>query len=207
MLPHCVIDDRWAYSPLLATMNTVHITSDTKPSSPRYTKLTRLSESTALNPLDGTMTPPKGPVTISSDRRKWLSSYQARTSTAFPSTYISGDFSNPFIDFNSFSVQLPYVGLKVDVLKYWTRGDKRQPLRYVCRLRPKEGREDVLFFVILFELIGDGIVRHDTTMESDPEVNYKAPNQGNEEKRRPSEDANTMKNDTDKHEADELGVD
>ena len=77
---------------------------------------------------------------------------------AFPTTYIAADFTNPFIDFNSFSVQLPYVGLKVDVLKYWIRGDKRQPFRYVCRMRPKQGEEPVVFFVILFELVGDGIV-------------------------------------------------
>jgi Protein of unknown function (DUF1769) len=148
-------------------MNTVHTTTDAKPISLTYTKLTRLSESTTLTPLDGTKTPPKGPITSSSDRRKWLSSHQTRTSTAFPATYVSGDFSNPFIDFNSFSVHLPYVGLKVDVLKYWTRGDKRQPLRYICRLRPKEGEEDVVFFVILCELVGDGIVQHDESMEPD----------------------------------------
>jgi hypothetical protein len=165
-----MIDVRWAYSPLLATLNVVHITPDAKPSYPRYTKLKRLSESTTLTPLDGTDTPSTEPLTTSAERRKWLSSDQTRTSTAFPSTYISGDFSNPFIDFNSFSVQLPYVGLKVDVLKYWTRGDKRQPLRYVCRLRPKEGEEDVVFFVILFELIGDGIVKHDLSMEPDTNI-------------------------------------
>ena len=62
------------------------------------------------------------------------------------------------------------MGLKVDVLKYWTRGDKRQPLRYVCRLRPKEGEEDVIFFVILFELVGDGVVKHDQSMEPDNAV-------------------------------------
>lgn len=62
-------------------------------------------------------------------------------------------------------MQLPYVGLKVDVLRYWTRGDRRQPLRYVCRMRPRPGEEDVVFFVILFELVGDGIVLHDETME------------------------------------------
>jgi hypothetical protein len=162
-----MINVRWAYSPLLATLNVVHTIQDVEPSSLKYTKLTRLSESTTLDSLDETNTPSKGLVTTSAERRHWLSSHQTRTSTAFPSTYISGDFSNPFIDFNSFSVQLPYVGLKVDVLKYWTRGDKRQPLRYVCRLRPKEGEEDVVFFVILFELVGDGIVKHDSSMEPD----------------------------------------
>jgi len=151
-------------------MNVVYTATDAKPSSPTYTKLTRLSESTTLTSLDGTKTPPTDPITSSSDRRKWLSSHQTRTSTAFPATYVAGDFSNPFIDFNSFSVQLPYVGLKVDVLKYWTRGDKRQPLRYVCRLRPKEGEEDVVFFVVLFELVGDGIVQHDASME--PEIGF-----------------------------------
>ena len=62
-------------------------------------------------------------------------------------------------------MQLPYVGLKIDVLKYWTKGDKRQPLRYVCRLRPKDGEDEVVFFVVLFELVGDGVVRHDESME------------------------------------------
>jgi Protein of unknown function (DUF1769) len=147
-------------------MNVVYMTNDTKPAMPTYKKLTRLSESTTLSPLDGTKAP-KGLLTSSSERRKWLSSGQTRASTAFPSTYISGDFSNPFVDFNSFSVQLPYVGLRVNVLKYWMKGDTRQPLRYVCRLRPKEGEEDVVFFVLLFELVGDGIVLHNESMEAD----------------------------------------
>lgn len=60
---------------------------------------------------------------------------------------------------------MPYVGLKIDVLKYWTRGDKRQPLRYVCRSRPKDGEDEVVFFVVLFELVGDGVVQHDESME------------------------------------------
>jgi len=69
-------------------------------------------------------------------------------------------------------VALPYVGLKVDVLKYWTRGDTRQPLRYVCRMRPQVAEEDVVFFVILFELVGDGVVLHDESIErrSDGEI-------------------------------------
>jgi hypothetical protein len=158
--------DRWAYSPLLATMNVVHTTSDPLPSHPKPPTLTgHVTESTTLTSLSGTSTPPKTPITSSADRRKYLSSPQARQSTAFPATYIAGDFSNPFVDFNTFTVQLPYVGLKIDVLKYWTRGDKRQPLRYVCRLRPGVEEEDVVFFTVLFELVGDGIVRHDDTME------------------------------------------
>jgi hypothetical protein len=146
-------------------MNTIHTTSESKPSTPKYTKLTRLTESTTLSPTDGTKTPPEGPITSAADRRRHLASADVRSSTAFPSTYTSGDFSNPFIDFNTFSVQLPYVGLKIDVLKYWTRGDKRQPLRYVCRSRPKDGEDEVVFFVVLFELVGDGVVQHDETME------------------------------------------
>ena len=55
-------------------------------------------------------------------------------------------------------------------LKYWTRGTRRQPLRYVCRLRPREGEDDVVFFVILFELVGDSIVPHDESMDSDIET-------------------------------------
>jgi hypothetical protein len=146
-------------------MNTIHTTSTAKPTTPKYTKLTRLTESTTLSPVDGTKTPPEGPMTSLADRRRHLSSSDARSAIAFPSSYISGDFANPFIDFNTFSVQLPYVGLKIDVLKYWIRGDKRQPLRYVCRLRPKDGEDEVVFFVVLFELVGDGVVQHDESME------------------------------------------
>jgi hypothetical protein len=167
-------NDRWAYSPLLATLNTVQVTPDAKPTTPKYKKLYRLSESTFLSPLDGSKTPPKGPITSETERRKWLSSPAVRTQTAFPSTYVAGDFSNPFIDFNTFSVHLPYVGLKVDVLKYWTRGKKRQPLRYVCRLRPGVGEETV-FFVVLFELVGDAIVhddRQDEKVNGDGKENH-----------------------------------
>lgn len=151
-------------------MNVVHTTSEPKPTKLQDKPLTRLSENTDLKRRDGSQTPPHAPITSPADRRRWLSSAQTRSSTAFPSTYVSGDFSNPFIDFNNFSVQLPYVGLKVDVLKYWTRGTKRQPLRYVCRLRPRPGEPDVVFFVLLFELVGDGIVLHDESMEGKSDV-------------------------------------
>ena len=152
-------------------MNTVYMTADEKPSSPqKYAKLTRISESTALVPLNNNNDQARSYI-ASSERRKMLSNQQTRAITAFPSTYISGDFCNPFVDFNSFSVQLPFVGLKVDVLKYWTKGDKRQPLRYICRTRPKSGEEDVVFFVVLFELVGDGVVKHDENMEAGKEGN------------------------------------
>ena len=156
----------WAYSPLLATMNVVHITSDPPASQPSYSKLRRLNEDTFLTPIHGTSTQPTGPITSSSSRRKWLSSYYSRKSTRFPTTYIAGDFSNSFVDFNSFTVILPYVGLKLDVLKYWIKGNKRQPLRYVCRLRPKEGEDEVVFFVVLFELVGDGVVWHNQGLQA-----------------------------------------
>jgi len=183
-------------------MNTVHLTSDEKSSStPIYNKLMRMSESTTLVPLHDNNSPPHSHITSSSDRRKWLSNQRTRASMGFPSSYISGDFCNPFVDFNSFSVQLPYVGLKVDVLKYWTRGDKRQPLRYVCRTRPKKGEEDVVFFVVLFELVGDGVVRHNEDMEAGKE--------GNGERGRIHKDENTDSIITNaaKTEPDEIGVD
>lgn len=151
-------------------MNTLQITDD-GPDTEKLPKLTRLSESTTLHPLNNCKPSHKEHITSSADRRKWLTSHDTRTTLAFPSTYIAGDFSNSFVDFNTFSVLLPYVGLKVDVLKYWIKGDKRQPLRYVCRTRPKEGEEEVVFFVILFELVGDGIVMHDESMESGKEGN------------------------------------
>ena len=147
-------------------MNVVRTASEPKPPSlDPHKSLSRIKESTELHSLDGTKTPPQSALTSPSERRRWLSSATIRTSTAFPSTYVEGDFANPFIDFNTFSVVLPYVGLKVDVLKYWTRGDKRQPLRYVCRMRPGLAEEDVVFFVILFELVGDGVVLHDESTE------------------------------------------
>ena len=154
-------------------MNVVRTASEPKlPSLNAHKSLSRITESTELHPLDRTKTPLQSAITSPSERRRWLSSATTRTSTAFPSTYVEGDFSNPFIDFNTFSVALPYVGLKVDVLKYWARGDTRQPLRYVCRMRPQVAEEDVVFFVILFELVGDGVVLHDESIErrSDGEI-------------------------------------
>jgi Protein of unknown function (DUF1769) len=126
-------------------MNVVHIADSPSTSFPH---LSRLSESTPYP-----------------DRRRTLSSHSVRSSTPFPSKFVAGDFSNPFVDFNDFSVTLPYVGLKVDVLKYWLRGTKRQPLRYVCRLRPKEGREETVFFVVVFELVGDGVVEEQDELQ------------------------------------------
>jgi hypothetical protein len=168
----------WAYSPLVATMNEVHITTEETSTNPKYRKLTRLSELSLLKPLDGNQNPPKGPMTQAADRRKWLSSQSVRAGTAFPSTYVAGDFANPFIDFNTFSVTLPYVGLKVDVLKYWMKGDKRQPLRYVCRTRPGLGEETV-FWVVMFELVGDAIIRDDSLDEKAEvkEINLNALNE------------------------------
>jgi len=150
-------------------VNALQVTED-EHNIEKVPKLTRLHESTTLHPLDSSK-PSHKSITSTVERRKWLTSHETRESLAFPSTYIAGDFSNPFVDFNTFSVLLPYVGLKVDVLKYWIKGTKRQPLRYVCRTRPKDGEEGVVFFVILFELVGDGIVLHDESMESGKEGN------------------------------------
>jgi len=182
-------------------MNTVHMTSDGKPAStPENPKLKRLSESTTLAPLHNDDNGSHHHITSSPERRKWLSNQQTRVSTAFPSSYIAGDFCNPFVDFNSFSVQLPYVGLKIDVLKYWTRGDKRQPLRYVCRTRPKNGEEDVVFFVVLFELVGDGVVGHNESMEAGKEGNGQRNIKHKDDKSAP--DTQSSRSDVD-----EMGVD
>ena len=96
-------------------------------------------------------------------------------------------------------MHLPYVGLKVDVLKYWTKGDKRQPLRYVCRTMPKNGQDDVVFFVVLFELVGDGVVTHNDTMESGKEGNGEKTGIHNDDK--PAPDIRIAGPDTD-----EMGV-
>jgi Protein of unknown function (DUF1769) len=151
-------------------MNVLQVTNE-EHNLEKVPKLTRLHESTTLHPIDASQPSQKGTITSSAERRKWLTSHDTRESLELPSTYIAGDFSNPFVDFNTFSVLLPYVGLKVDVLKYWIKGNKRQPLRYVCRTRPKDGEEGIVFFVILFELVGDGIVMHDESMESGIEGN------------------------------------
>jgi hypothetical protein len=71
----------------------------------------------------------------------------------------------------------------------------------VCRTRPKNGEEDVVFFVVLFELVGDGAVRHNENMEAGKE--------GNGERGGIHKDENTDHSNTTsaKTESDEIGVD
>jgi len=70
----------------------------------------------------------------------------------------------------------------------------------VCRTRPKNGEEDVVFFVVLFELVGDGVVTHNENMEAGKE--------GNGERGGIHEDDYTDSNTTNaKTEPDEMAVD
>jgi hypothetical protein len=68
----------------------------------------------------------------------------------------------------------------------------------MCRTRPRNGEEDVVFFVVSFELVGDGVVRY----------NEYGSREGNGERGQNHKDENTDSNTTNaKTEPDEMGVD
>ena len=70
----------------------------------------------------------------------------------------------------------------------------------MCRTRPRNGEEDVVFFVVSFELVGDGVVRYNENMEAGKE--------GNGERGGIHKDENTDSNTTNANtEPDEMGVD
>ena len=80
-----------------------------------------------------------------SDRKTFFANPKVRQSIEVPSScLVSGDFSNPFIDFNTLRVGIPFVHLYIDVLKYW----QGQSLRYTCRTRAGD-----VFFCVYIDLV------------------------------------------------------
>lgn len=121
-------DKPWAFSPVLATMNLLNTTGDVK-------DLGRIEEDTS-NLVKEKIT--------TKQRRTHFADKSHRERYSLKDLSIAGDFSNPFIDFNTLSIALPYVNLHFSILQYW----KGQPFRYTCKT--KSG--DVLFCVV-FELV------------------------------------------------------
>lgn len=124
-------DRPWAFSPLLATMNLINTTGDVPDD------MSRIEEDTS-NLVKEKIT--------TKQRRTYFADAAHRQKHSLKDIHVAGDFSNPFIDFNSLSIALPYVNLHVSILQYW----KGQPFRYTCKT--KHG--DVLFCVV-FELVND----------------------------------------------------
>lgn len=121
-------DKPWAFSPLVATMNLLNTTGST-------TGLDRIEEDTS-NLVHEKIT--------TKQRRTYFADKSHREKYRLTNSQIAGDFSNPFIDFNTLSIALPYVNLHISILQYW----KGQPFRYTCKT--KSG--DILFCVV-FELV------------------------------------------------------
>ena len=100
-------DKPWAFSPLLSTMNILNTTTEI---APRSAPFSRLTEDTSN--LVGEHISVK-------QRRTHFANVDARKKQNLHEMYIQGDFSNPFIDFNTLSIALPYVNLHLNILQYW----------------------------------------------------------------------------------------
>lgn len=120
----------WAFSPLLATMNLINTTGT-------HTGMHRIEENTSNLVKEHITT---------KQRRAYFADHAHREKYELQNVHLAGDFSNPFIDFNTLSIALPYVNLHISILQYW----KGQPFRYTC----KTSSGDVLFCVV-FELVND----------------------------------------------------
>lgn len=121
-------DRPWAFSPLLATMNLINTTGNTN-------GLDRIEEDTS-NLVKEKIT--------TKQRRTYFAEKAHREKFNLKDMTLAGDFSNPFIDFNTLSVALPYVNFHVSILQYW----KGQPFRYTCKTRSGE-----VLFCVVFELV------------------------------------------------------
>lgn len=125
-------DKPWAFSPLLATLNLINTTGTTQ-------GLDRIDEDTSNLVKEKIST---------KQRRTYFADKAHREKFQLKDTHIAGDFSNPFIDFNTLSIALPYVNLHISILQYW----KGQPFRYTCKT--KSGN---VLFCVVFELVdGEG---------------------------------------------------
>ena len=144
-------DKPWAFSPLLATMTTLKSYAALPPPPQSGAGLTKIEEDTSSM---------VGEKIDAKTRRSHFGQAEkrARHGLSGDGLALEGDFSNPFIDFNSLSIALPYVGLHIDILKYW----KGQPFRYTCKTR----QGDVLFCIV-FDLVDADGNQLDQTQISD----------------------------------------
>lgn len=99
-------DKPWAFSPLIATMNLLN-TVDQSPASPDFTRVEEDTSNLVKEKINV------------KQRRAYFADATHRKAQSLHGLYLSADFSNPYIDFNSLSIALPYVNLHVDILKYW----------------------------------------------------------------------------------------
>lgn len=121
-------DKPWAFSPLLATMNLINTANE-------KTTVERIEEDTS-NLVKEKIT--------TKQRRTYFADKAHREKYNLKDMTISGDFSNPFIDFNTLSIALPYVGLHLSILQFW----KGQAFRYTCKTRSGD-----ILFCIVYELV------------------------------------------------------
>ncbi|BFZ53093.1 hypothetical protein PYCC9005_000116 [Savitreella phatthalungensis] len=129
-------DKPWAFSPLLATMTTLK----------SYSEGSAPASGSAVGRVDEDTSSLVGEKVDAKTRRSHFGHKDKRARHKLDGLTLEGDFSNPFIDFNTLSIQLPYVGLHINILQYWSG----QPIRYVCKTRAG----DVLFCIV-FELVDE----------------------------------------------------
>ncbi|PRP85880.1 glucan endo-1,3-alpha-glucosidase Agn1 [Planoprotostelium fungivorum] len=131
----------WAFSPFIVSMNKINV------------KI--IGES---SPLPAWPNPDGKPITEDTDalieglhftdaeRKSFFTQLEHRKDlTISPDQVWNMDFYNPYIDFQGFTVTLPAIGFKVDVMKYYNN----QALKYVLKTRDNS----TVFFVITMELV------------------------------------------------------
>ncbi|ORY87787.1 hypothetical protein BCR37DRAFT_342801 [Protomyces lactucae-debilis] len=125
-------DKPWAFSPFITTMTVLKTSNGACGEGP----MALVEEDTSS--LLGEKLPSK-------QRRNYFATKANRAKYSLSNaTCIEGDFCNGFIDFEDMAVALPYVNLKLSILKYW----KGQPFRYTCKTR--DGK---MLFCVVFELV------------------------------------------------------
>lgn len=136
-------DTPYLYGPLLSSINTLHINPASSSSSDIHEGGTgagaALREAQHV-PADA------------GARRKHFLNEKHRAEWNFAAEEVRGleyacDFFNPYLDFNEFSLKLP--GFTLPIMKYWDG----QPLRYVLKVKKKDGSLERVLFVVMIALV------------------------------------------------------
>ncbi|KAH8919853.1 DUF1769-domain-containing protein [Atractiella rhizophila] len=132
-------DKPWALSPLLATMNSIHIATTEKdqwnPEPPKE-DLTSLVENLQTGDV--------------AQRKKHFASEEHRKSvTLNKEVIVTSDFCNGYINFNNLSLSI--VGMEISLAKYWDG----QPVTYIAKHRS----DSEVYWIVQFQIVDPDILQ------------------------------------------------
>ncbi|ORZ19420.1 hypothetical protein BCR42DRAFT_347943, partial [Absidia repens] len=153
---HLQEEQPYAYSPLIVTLNTLHITTTSSDAQQQkdvendtgYTMQQCDPSAEISQPLlfqeNTQLILPRYDTPLSSSKRQYyFSNLENRRQVSIESDQMwIGDFCNGYLDMMNGSIQIP--GFSLDVLKYY----QGQPLRFICKKRD----DSVTYFIIEFSL-------------------------------------------------------